>query len=61
LVCDHIVPHHGDPALFWDPGNVQTLCIPCHDGEKRRRERSGVVRGVADDGRPLDPSHPWNR
>jgi 5-methylcytosine-specific restriction endonuclease McrA len=38
-IGDHIVPHRGDPALFWSEANVQTLCKPCHDGEKQRRER----------------------
>jgi hypothetical protein len=23
---DHIVPHKGDPNLFWDTNNLQTLC-----------------------------------
>ena len=29
LECDHVVPLHrgGDP---YDPGNLQTLCRPCH-------------------------------
>lgn len=30
-VVDHIVPHRGDYSLFWDPGNHQPLCKPCHD------------------------------
>ena len=30
-VVDHIVPHRGDPKLFWDPDNWQTLCKRCHD------------------------------
>ena len=29
-ITDHIVPHKGDPALFWDPGNWQALCRSCH-------------------------------
>ncbi|WP_052098093.1 HNH endonuclease [Paenibacillus stellifer] len=29
-VVDHIIPHKGDPALFWDRGNWQALCTPCH-------------------------------
>jgi 5-methylcytosine-specific restriction protein A len=28
---DHVVPHKGDPVLFWDRGNWQALCKPCHD------------------------------
>jgi 5-methylcytosine-specific restriction endonuclease McrA len=42
LVADHRTPHRGDEALFWDEGNVQTLCKPCHDGAKQRSERAGV-------------------
>lgn len=30
-VTDHIRPHRGDSELFWDPGNLQPLCKPCHD------------------------------
>ncbi|OWU83816.1 HNH endonuclease [Oceanicola sp. 22II-s10i] len=41
LVADHIEPHRGDPALFWDEGNLQCLCKPCHDSEKQREERGG--------------------
>jgi 5-methylcytosine-specific restriction protein A len=27
---DHIIPHRGDKDLFWDSGNWQPLCKPCH-------------------------------
>lgn len=27
---DHIVPHRGDQALFWDRSNWQGLCHACH-------------------------------
>jgi 5-methylcytosine-specific restriction protein A len=27
---DHIVPHKGDQALFWDTSKWQALCKPCH-------------------------------
>ena len=30
-VVDHIVPHRGDRALFWDEKNWQPLCKSCHD------------------------------
>ena len=30
-VVDHIVPHRGDRALFWDENNWQPLCKNCHD------------------------------
>lgn len=29
-VVDHIVPHRGDEALFWDPQNRQPMCRVCH-------------------------------
>ena len=30
-VVDHIVPHRGDHALFWDRENWQSLCRKCHN------------------------------
>lgn len=30
-VVDHVKPHRGDPVLFWDEKNWQSLCKPCHD------------------------------
>ena len=30
-VVDHIVPHRGDPDLFWNQRNWQPLCKSCHD------------------------------
>lgn len=42
LVCDHVRPHRGDEALFWDEGNLQTLCKPCHDSAKQREERRAI-------------------
>ena len=38
-VIDHITPHKGDKALFWDRANWQPLCKPCHDIDKARMER----------------------
>lgn len=43
LVADHMTPHRGDPALFWDRGNLQCLCKSCHDSAKQREERRGAV------------------
>lgn len=37
-VVDHIEPHKGDDALFWDTDNHQALCKRCHDGAKQREE-----------------------
>jgi 5-methylcytosine-specific restriction protein A len=36
-VLDHVKPHRGDPALFWDQDNWQALCVACH-GRKTARE-----------------------
>ena len=41
LVADHIRPHRGDPALFWDDHNLHTLCSSCHSSAKQRSERRG--------------------
>jgi 5-methylcytosine-specific restriction protein A len=35
-VVDHIKPHKGDPAAFWDRDNWQSLCKPCHDSKTAR-------------------------
>lgn len=44
LVADHVVPHRGDEALFWDRGNLQCLCQRCHSGAKQAEEQ-GSRRG----------------
>jgi len=38
-VVDHIKPHRGDNALFWDKTNWQSLCGPCHNSRKQSLER----------------------
>ncbi|SFP62795.1 HNH endonuclease signature motif containing protein [Tranquillimonas alkanivorans] len=38
-VVDHVTPHKGDTALFWDKSNWQSLCTPCHSGAKQSEER----------------------
>ena len=42
-VVDHVVPHRGDLALFWDVANWQSVCKPCHDGHKQMVERGDKV------------------
>lgn len=42
-VVDHIVPHRGDEALFWDEGNLQSVSKAWHDREKQSREKRGAV------------------
>jgi 5-methylcytosine-specific restriction protein A len=39
-VVDHIIPHRGDMALFWDRSNWQAMSKPCHD-RKTARENGG--------------------
>jgi 5-methylcytosine-specific restriction endonuclease McrA len=43
-LVDHIVPHRGDPAKFWDETNWQSLCKACHDSTKAREEREAGIR-----------------
>lgn len=40
-VVDHITPHKGDQALFWDQSNWQPLCKLHHDSDKKVLEQSG--------------------
>ena len=37
-VVDHIRPHQGDKALFWDSDNWQPLCKRCHDVKTARED-----------------------
>lgn len=60
-IVDHIRPHRGDPRLFFNPDNLQSLCKPHHDSTKQRTEKRGLMCGCDADGNPLDPRHPWNR
>lgn len=30
---DHVIPHRGDQALFWDESNWQALCKPHHSAK----------------------------
>ena len=38
-VVDHITPHKGDQAIFWDEGQWQSLCASCHSSTKQREEK----------------------
>ena len=37
-VCDHDLPHDGDPTLFWD-NTFTALCAHDHSSTKQRMER----------------------
>ena len=41
-VVDHVVPHRGDMALFWDRENWQSLCFTCHSSKKQAEENVGL-------------------
>ena len=62
-VVNHITPHKGDQALFWDEANWEAVCKPCHDGpiQAQERHQRDYVDDVGADGLPLDPRHPFNR
>lgn len=52
-VVDHIIPHRGDQAKFWDTdNNWSALCTTCHSKHKQREER-GRVQAIGEDGWPL--------
>jgi len=53
LVADHRKAHRGDERLFWDIGNLWTLCKRCHDSWKQRQERGSGMAGH-NGGPPLD-------
>lgn len=50
-VTDHIIPHRGDPDLFWAPWNLQTLSKRQHDTKTATED--GGFRGA-----PRAPSSP---
>lgn len=52
-VVDHIIPHRGSEALFFDRANLQALCKACHDRHKQREEKSGAVLGCDLSGEPF--------
>jgi 5-methylcytosine-specific restriction protein A len=37
-IVDHVIPHRGDRALFWDESNWQPLCKRHHDSTKAIEE-----------------------
>lgn len=60
-VVDHRQPHRGNLDLFFDPRNLQGLCRDDHNRDKQREEVRGYLPDVGEDGRPLDPRHPFNQ
>lgn len=43
-VVDHIDPHRGDWALFWDKTRWQSLCATHHSSDKQREEAAAGFR-----------------
>lgn len=60
-MVNHRKPHKGDWSLFIDPDNHESVCKDHHDTLIQREEARGHVIGCDADGRPVDPSHPWNQ
>ena len=58
--ADHRQPHRGDPELFFDPDNLQSLCAVCANSVKQREEIAGGEIGCDLSGVPRDATHPWN-
>ncbi|WP_339767152.1 HNH endonuclease [uncultured Pseudosulfitobacter sp.] len=42
-VVDHIEPHRGDPDLFWDEENLQSVAKIWHDSVKQSMEKRGLA------------------
>ena len=57
-VVHHIKAHKGDPALFYDIDNLQSVCWSCHSGVIQSEEARGYSTEIGDDGWPVDPRHP---
>lgn len=60
-VVDHIIPHKGNPALFYAQTNWQSLCTMHHNKVKKGIEMRGFDKQINKSGEPTDPNHPWNR
>jgi 5-methylcytosine-specific restriction protein A len=41
VLVDHIIPHKGDPVLFWDKNNWQPLCMYHHNKKTAEENRKG--------------------
>lgn len=45
-VVDHIIPHRGNPDLFWDLDNLQTVAKSWHDSIKQAIEKADQVAAI---------------
>lgn len=53
VLVDHIKPHRGDMALFWDVTNWQGLCAHCHSSTKQAMEHAENRPLIGLDGWPV--------
>lgn len=60
-VVDHVIPHCGDPKLFYNARNLQSMAKSCHDKFKQSQEAGGYgfEQGVNELGEPLHNEHPF--
>jgi 5-methylcytosine-specific restriction protein A len=49
--ADHVVPHRGDPHLFWY-GELQSLCASHHSRDKQLEEHGKTIVRFGPDGWP---------
>jgi 5-methylcytosine-specific restriction endonuclease McrA len=48
-VANHIKPHRGNPSLFWDENNIETVTKAEHDSAIQREEQESLLhKGVWD-------------
>lgn len=50
-LVDHIVRVVDDPDRIFDQDNLQSLCVPCHNSEKRREESDARRKSGGDQSR----------
>ena len=55
------VHHKNDNASDNSRDNLVGLCRPCHSRHTAADRGQNVRYGCDSDGKPLDPSHPWNK
>ena len=54
VLTDHIVPHRGNQALFWDEANWQPSCRWHHDTVKKKLEALYEIGGIGAEDLRLD-------
>jgi 5-methylcytosine-specific restriction endonuclease McrA len=57
---DHIKDKRAHPELALHMPNLRTFCASCDNKRHAEKGHGHSNFGVARDGTPLDPGHPWN-